>query len=74
MATFNDYGKTIKKRLIDMEKPQKWLIQEVSRVTGLYFDDSYLNKIMTGKIATPSIVRGINQVLSIEENQKKEGT
>lgn len=65
-SKLTSFGKDIKRRLIDLDKSQVWLIGEVKAVTGLYFDSSYLNKIMTGKIATPSIVTAICKVLSIE--------
>lgn len=42
------------------------LIAEVSKRTGLYFDDSYLNKIMTGKQKNPNMIEAINSILGIE--------
>lgn len=60
------FGKDIKRRLIDMDKSQSWLIEEVKKETGLYFDTSYLNKIQTGRIATPSIVSAIKKILAVE--------
>lgn len=65
-AKLTPFGKDIKRRLIDLDKSQLWLIGEVKAMTGLYFDNSYLNKIMKGRIATPSIVNAICQILSIE--------
>ena len=64
MAT-TEFGKQIKIRLVEMEKNQTWLIEEVSERTGLYFDSGYMHKIMTGKIATPSIVTAIREILSL---------
>ena len=62
----SDYGKAIKMRLIELDKPQTWLIQQVRDETGLYFDDSYLWKILYGKVKTPSMVEAINTILGIE--------
>lgn len=62
---FCDFGKEIKKRLVDIDETQNWLIEEVHKDTGLYFDSSYLYRIMTGKVATPSIVSSISQILEI---------
>ena len=59
------FGKEVKIRLIKMDKPQNWLIDEVKKRTGLYFDDSYLSKICTGKLHTPKIVGAIKEILSI---------
>lgn len=50
MAQFTVFGKDIKKRLIDLEHTQVWLIEQVRQITGLYFDDSYLYKIQTGQL------------------------
>ena len=66
-TTLTDFGKEIKKRLIDMDKSQKWLIEQVSAETGLYFDRSYIHKIMTGKLDSPKIVTAICKVLDIPE-------
>lgn len=65
MASKTEFGKAISKRLIDLDKPQVWLIEEVRKKTGLYFDDSYLYKIKTGRLATPKIVQAIREILEI---------
>ena len=49
------FGKKINHRLIALEQSKGWLIEEVKRHTGLYFDRSYLRKIETGQLATPKI-------------------
>lgn len=67
MASTTEFGKTIEKKLIDLERPQNWLIEQVRAQTGLYFDSSYLYKIKTGKLATPKIVRAIQEILGLEE-------
>ena len=60
-----EYGKKIKRRLIDMDKPQKWLVDEVSKETGLFFDSSYLSKICKGSKLSPKITTAINKILQI---------
>ena len=67
MAKLSEFGKEIGKRLIDLDKPQFWLIEEVRSKTGLYFDDSYLYKIKTGQLATPKIVQAIRDILDIQD-------
>ncbi len=64
-----EYGKAIKKRLLDMDRPQKWLIDEVNKETGLYFDRSYLTKIANGAKTAPRIVEVINKLLKIEGSE-----
>lgn len=60
-----EFGKEIGKRLIDMERRQNWLIEQVRERTGLYFDSSYLYKIKIGKLATPRIVAAIRDILDL---------
>ena len=59
------FGKEIKRRLIDMGNNQMWLIEQVRNKTGLYFDSSYLYKIMTGKVNTPKVIEAICEILEI---------
>lgn len=61
-----EFGKAVKKRLIDMEQSQAWLIEQVKEKTGLYFDSSYMHRILTGAAKSQKIVRAICEVLSIE--------
>lgn len=63
------FSQRVKIRLVELEKPHNWLIERVREDTGLYFDRSYLSKIMTGKIATPSIVTSICKILNIEREE-----
>ena len=65
MAQFTELGKEISKRLIDIERPQAWLIDQVKAQTGLYFDDSYLYKIKTGRLSTPKIIQAIHEILDL---------
>ena len=59
------FGKKINHRLIALDQSKGWLIEEVKRHTGLYFDRSYLRKIETGQLATPKIVDTICEILGI---------
>lgn len=65
-AKLTNFGKDIKKRLLDIDQNQNWLIERVKEKTGLYFDSSYMNKILTGAAKTPSITRAICEILEIE--------
>lgn len=67
MAQLTDYGKSIKKRLIDLDRTQNWLIAEIRKKTGLYCDNSYLYKIQTGQLRTPKIVQAIQDILDLPE-------
>lgn len=63
-----EFGKAIKKKLVDEEKTQTWLIEQVKNKTNLFFDGWYLHKILVGEIATPSIVQAIREILDLPED------
>ena len=67
MAKLTEFGKSVKIRLIEMDKDQPWLVDQVKGKTGLYFDGPYLWKILVGKLKTPSIVKAICEILELEE-------
>ena len=71
MAPVTPFGREIKHRLIDLNKRSAWLIEEVKEKTGLYFDSSYLYKIMIGVHKTPKVVDAICEILGIEHPYKE---
>ena len=62
----SEFGKSIKIRLVQIDRTQAWLIEQVKEKTGLYFDDSYMWKIIAGKLATPKIVQAICEILDLD--------
>lgn len=71
MAQVTAFGKSVKKRLVDMDRRQAWLVEQVRAHTGLYFDDSYLHKILTGQLATPKIIQAIREILNLPDTEDK---
>lgn len=65
MAKLCEFGREIKKRLVDIDQNQTWLIKQVAADTGLYFDSRYLYKILVGKLTTPKIIASIKKILEI---------
>lgn len=65
MTKICDFGKEIKKRLVDINQTQEWLISEVSQDTGKYFDSGYLHRILRGELSTPGIVASIRKILDL---------
>lgn len=65
------FGKSVKIRLIEMGKTQDWLIEQVKNRTGLFFDSSYLWKIMNGVVATPGMVEAIREILDLPDPVNK---
>lgn len=72
MAKLCTFGKEIKKKLVDIDKNQEWLITQVRKDTGLYFDSSYLYKIIVGNISTPKIVDSIRKILDLPNDTSNE--
>lgn len=64
-----DFGRTVKFRLIELGQTQKWLVEEVSSRTGLYFDTFYLHKVLTGKSENPKIIDAIKDALMLQKEE-----
>lgn len=62
---FTKFGKEVKKRLIDLDKSQEWLISQINRDTGLFVDSSYLNRILTGRCNSEKIIASISKILDL---------
>ena len=67
MAQFTEFGRNVKKALIDAKQTQAWLSKEVSERTGLVVDDAYMSNILAGRRDSPKIVRAIREILSLPE-------
>ena len=50
-----------------MDQTQEWLYKQVSEKTGLYFDSSYLSKIMRGVYVPTKMVNAICEILDITQ-------
>ena len=61
------FGKEIEKRLVDMDKSKKWLVDEVRKDTQKFFDAGYLQKILTGDKAPATVVASICKILAISK-------
>ena len=66
-SKFSDFGLDVKTKLLRMGKTQTWLEEEVSKRTGLFVDDSYMYKILTGQRNAPKIVSAICEILGIKK-------
>ena len=69
-----EFGIAVKVRLMEMQKTQTWLIEQVRERTGAYFDSSWLHRIMTvegfcekGYDGEPSKVEIIREILGMSE-------
>ena len=65
-SKFSDFGLCVKTELLRMGKEQKWLEEAVTEKTGLFVDNGYMYKILTGQRNAPKIVSAIREILNIE--------
>lgn len=64
---FSAFGKSVKKRLVDLDQTQAWLADEVTKKTGLYMDSGYMNKLLRGIHKSPKVISAICEILSIPD-------
>ena len=69
LSKFSDFGLCVKTKLLQIGKEQKWLEEAVSAKTGLYVDNGYMYKILTGQRNAPKIVEAIKEILGIEAKE-----
>ena len=70
----DNFGKQVKIRLIELDKTQEWLINQVKEKTGDFFDSSYLHRILSGKLPAengrngkPGKAAVIREILGLSE-------
>jgi hypothetical protein len=69
-SKYSDFGLSVRVKLLQIGKDQKWLEEAVSEKTGLYVDNSYLYKIFTGQRNAPKIVAAIKEILNMQKEEK----
>ena len=62
-----EFGRKVLIALMDSGQTQTWLVGEVHKDTGLYFDARYLHKILCGKSMNQKIMDSISNILRLEE-------
>lgn len=73
LSKFSDFGLCIKTELLRIGKDQKWLEEEVAKKTGLFVDNGYMYKILTGQRNAPKIVAAICEILNVKNpSEEKE--
>lgn len=65
MAQHTEFGKAVKKVLIDRGLTGAWLVGQVRARTGMYFDDAYLSKLLSGKKRSAKLEGAIGEILEI---------
>ena len=62
-----EFGRRVKTRLIELDKNQSWLVEQVKAKTGLYFDNPYLCRVLSGTLKSPKILAAIRETLGLED-------
>ena len=73
MTQLTVFGKEVKKKLVDIDQSQAWLMDKINKQTGLFIDSGYMYKILTGKRNAPKIVSAIRDILEMPGNEKEAG-
>ena len=66
-SKFTDFGLCVKTKLLQIGKSQKWLEDTISDKTGLFVDNGYMHKILTGQRKATKIVDAICEILNIQK-------
>lgn len=66
LTKLSDFGLCVKTELLKKSRTQKWLEEEVTKKTGLYVDNGYMHKILTGQRNAPKVVKAICDILKIK--------
>ena len=67
LSKVSEFGLCVKIELLKKGKTQKWLEEEITKRTGLYVDNGYMYKILTGQRKAPKIVEAVCEILSIQK-------
>ncbi len=73
MCKFTEFGLCVKDKLLRKGKEQKWLEEEVTKLTGKFMDSGYMYKILTGQRSAPKIVQAICEILEIVDEDVRGG-
>ena len=66
MAEYTPFGLAVKYKLLGPPtKNQAWLAKEIAAKTGMFVDDAYLSKLLTGQRKAPKIVSAICEILDL---------
>lgn len=64
-SKFTDFGLAVRTELLRTGKSLKWLQDATTAKTGLYVDNSYMHRILTGKRNAPKVVAAIREILGM---------
>lgn len=66
------YCRAVKDALLDRNQTQRWLIEEVRKETGQYFDSGYLQGILSGRKKEEKKRKKILEILQIPKTKVRD--
>ena len=69
LSKISDFGLCVKTKLLEINRNQKWLAEEITKQTGLYVDSGYMYKILTSQRNAPKVVDAICKILDIKNKK-----
>lgn len=70
LCKLTPFGLCVKTELLRRGREQKWLEEQVREKTGMFFDNGYMYKILTGQRKAPKIVNAICEILDISADNE----
>ena len=66
MTKYTEFGRAVKKALVDRGMTGVWLVEQVRVRTGMYFDPPYLSRLIRGQKRSAVFEAAIREVLGLE--------
>ena len=66
MTTSSAFGKAVKKKLVDLDKSQAWLIDQVKEKTGLFCDSSLMSRLLNGSYKSQNMTQAVCEILGMK--------
>lgn len=63
------FRQAVKVKLVEIDKTQTWLSEELKNRYGIYMDRFYLSRILAGQVNSVSTIDKICEILSIDKEE-----
>lgn len=63
------FRQAVKVKLVEIDKTQTWLSEELKNRYGIYMDRFYLSRILAGQVNSVNTIDKICEILSIDKEE-----
>lgn len=63
------FRQAVKVKLVEIDKTQTWLSEELKKRYGIYMDRFYLSRILAGQVNSVNTIDKICEILSIDKEE-----